>query len=100
MGIDPRAVVSPGAELDGTVSVGPFAIIGDRVKIGAGTVVSAHACLEGRTEIGRENFIGPFTVIGAAPQHTGYKGEDTSVRSRRPRPCPTCSRRVTTRPSA
>jgi len=80
MGIDPRAVVSPGAELDGTVSVGPFAIIGDRVKIGAGTVVSAHACLEGRTEIGRENFIGPFTVIGAALQHTGYKGEDTSVR--------------------
>lgn len=80
MAIDPRAVVSPGAELDPSVSVGPYAIIGDRVRIGAGTVVSAHAFLEGRTEIGRDNVIGPFCVIGSAPQHTGYKGEDTSVR--------------------
>ena len=80
MAIDPRAVVAPGAELDATVSVGPYAIIGDRVKIGPGTVVSAHAFIEGRTEIGRDNVIGPFTVIGAAPQHTGYHGEDTSVR--------------------
>jgi len=80
MAIDPRAVVSPGAELDGTVSVGPYAIIGDRVKIGAGTTVSAHAFIEGRTEIGHDNVIGPFTVIGAAPQHPGYQGEDTAVR--------------------
>ena len=37
--IDPRAVVSPKAELAADVTVGAYAIIGDEVRIGAGTTV-------------------------------------------------------------
>jgi UDP-N-acetylglucosamine acyltransferase len=77
--IDPRAVIEKGAELDQSVTVGPFCHIGPRVKIGPGTVVSAHAVIEGRTMIGRDNWIGPFTCIGGPPQHVSYQGEDTAV---------------------
>jgi UDP-N-acetylglucosamine acyltransferase len=79
-GIDPRAVIAAGAELEAGVTVGPFAIVGERVRIGAGTIVSAHAFIEGRVTLGRDNVIGPFVCIGTPPQHTGYKGEDTAVR--------------------
>ena len=78
-GIDPRAVVAPGAELADDVRIGPFAVIGPEVKIGAGTEVSAHAMIEGRTVLGRDNWIGPFAYIGGPPQHVGYRGEDTGV---------------------
>jgi UDP-N-acetylglucosamine acyltransferase len=78
-GIDPRAVIEKGAELDAGVSAGPFCHIGPKVRIGAGTVVSAHAVIEGRTTIGRDNWIGPFAYIGGPPQHVSYKGEDTAV---------------------
>lgn len=78
--IDPRAAVHEKARLAEKVEVGPFAVVGPEVIIGPGTVVSAHAVVEGRVEIGAENYIGPFTVIGGPPQHVGYRGEDTSVR--------------------
>jgi UDP-N-acetylglucosamine acyltransferase len=77
--IDPRAVIEKGAELDSGVTAGPFSHIGPQARIGAGTVVSAHALIEGRTVIGRDNWIGPFAYIGGPPQHVSYKGEDTAV---------------------
>jgi len=79
-GIDPRAAVDDKAELAEGVEVGPFAVIGPNVKIGAGTTVGPHAMVEGRTEIGKDNYIGPFAFVGGAPQHTEYKGEDTSLK--------------------
>ena len=77
--IDPRAVIEKGAELDPDVTAGPFCHVGPKVRIGAGTVVSAHAVIEGRTTIGRDNWIGPFAYIGGPPQHVSYQGEDTAV---------------------
>jgi UDP-N-acetylglucosamine acyltransferase len=77
--IDPRAVVAPSAVLADDVSIGPAAVIGPGVKIGRGTVVSAHAVIEGRTEIGSDNWIGPFAYLGGPPQHAAYQGEDTAV---------------------
>ena len=79
-GIHPTAVVHPRAELDPGAVVGPFAVIGAGVKIGAGTAIGAHAVLEGPTEIGRDNRIGPFVCLGGAPQHVGYRGEPTRLR--------------------
>ena len=37
--IHPTAVVDPGAQLDSSVSVGPYAVIGPHVRIDAGTKV-------------------------------------------------------------
>ena len=73
--IHPTAVVDPQAELDASVSVGPFTVIGPRVRIGSGTTVGPHCVIEGRTTIGRDNRIFQFSSLGAIPQDKKYAGE-------------------------
>jgi UDP-N-acetylglucosamine acyltransferase len=68
MSIHPTAVISPRAELDSSVEVGPHAIIDEHVKINAGTRVWANAYITGHTEIGRDNQIHIGAVIGHEPQ--------------------------------
>ena len=77
--IDPRAVVSPDAELADDVEVGPFAVIGAGVTIGAGSRVGPHAVVNGPTVLGRNNHIFQFASIGEAPQDLKYKGEPTRL---------------------
>ena len=74
------AFVHPSAELDDDVIVQPYAYIGPKVKIGAGTVVGFGAVIERNTEIGKNNVISPYVIIGTPPQHVGYRGEETFVR--------------------
>ena len=69
------AVVDAAAQLDGTVSIGPYAVIGPHVKIGAGTSIGAHCVIEGRTTIGQGNRLFQFSSIGAIPQDKKYAGE-------------------------
>jgi len=73
------AIVDPRAELDASVTVGPFAVIGPKVRIGAGSTIGPHCVLEGRTTIGEGNRIFQFASIGAAPQDKKYAGEDTEL---------------------
>jgi UDP-N-acetylglucosamine acyltransferase len=73
--IHPAAIIEKGAQLDTSVSVGPYAVIGPHVKIGAGTTVGAHCVIEGHTTIGRDNHIFQFGSIGAIPQDKKYHGE-------------------------
>jgi UDP-N-acetylglucosamine acyltransferase len=77
--IHPTALVSPGAELDRTVSVGAYAVIGDGVRIGAGTTIGAHTVIEGPTTIGRDNRVFTHAALGAAPQDMKYRGEPTQL---------------------
>ena len=60
--IHPTAIVNPEAELHSSVEVGPYCMIGPRVKIGAGTKLQSHIVVEGFTEIGEKNTIFPLTV--------------------------------------
>jgi len=76
--IHPTAIVATGAELD-DVEVGPYAIIGPKVKIGAGSRVGPHAVIEGRTTFGCNNVVFHHVSIGAAPQDLKYRGEDTEL---------------------
>jgi|YelNatPaOPRAMG01_1025707.scaffolds.fasta_scaffold09524_2 UDP-N-acetylglucosamine acyltransferase len=78
MPIHPTAIVSPKAELDSSVEVGPYAIIDDHVRIGAGTRVMARAYLTGHTTIGRDNQIHIGAVLGHEPQDLKF---DRSCRS-------------------
>jgi UDP-N-acetylglucosamine acyltransferase len=78
MKIHPTASVSARAELAGDVEVGPHAIIGDGVTLGAGCVVQAHAVLEGRTTLGAGNFIGYGAIIGATPQDFAFRDSVSS----------------------
>jgi UDP-N-acetylglucosamine acyltransferase len=77
--IDPRASVSPRAELAPDVSVGPFSLIGPNVSIGAGTTVESHAVIKGPTRIGSENHIFQFASIGDDPQDKKYQHEPTRL---------------------
>lgn len=73
--IHATAIVDPAAELDSSVSVGPYSIIGPHVKMGAGTTVGPHVVIEGHTTIGRDNRIFQFASLGAIPQDKKYAGE-------------------------
>lgn len=77
--IHPTALVDSGAELDDTVTVGAYSVIGPNVKIGAGTRVGPHVVIEGHTSIGRDNHIFQFASLGAAPQDKKYAGEPTRL---------------------
>jgi len=73
--IHPTALVDPAAELDSSVSVGPYTVIGPHVRIGAGTTVGPHCVIEGHTTIGCDNRIFQFNSLGAIPQDKKYAGE-------------------------
>lgn len=77
--IHPTAIIEPGAQLDDSVEVGPYAIVGSHVVIGAGTTVGSHSVIEGHTTIGRDNRIGHYASIGGRPQDMKYKGEPTRL---------------------
>lgn len=77
--IHPTAIVAAGAELDGDVEIGPYAIIGPTVRLGAGSRVGSHTVIEGRTTFGRNNVVFHHVSVGAAPQDLKYRGEDTEV---------------------
>ncbi len=79
MAIDPRAIVSPGAQIAPDVEVGAFTTIGPYVVIGAGTIVGPHVVIAGHTRIGAGNRIFQFASIGDAPQDKKYRGEPTRL---------------------
>lgn len=77
--IDPRAAISPEAEIAPGVEVGPFTVIGPQVSIGEGTWIGPHAVIQGPTSIGRECKIFQFASVGDAPQDKKYAGEPTRL---------------------
>ncbi|MDY7578702.1 acyl-ACP--UDP-N-acetylglucosamine O-acyltransferase [Herbaspirillum sp. RTI4] len=77
--IHPTAVIDPAAQLDSTVEVGAYSVIGPHVSIGAGSRIGPHVVIEGRTTIGSDNTIFQFGSIGAVPQDKKYAGEPTGL---------------------
>jgi UDP-N-acetylglucosamine acyltransferase len=77
--VDPRAIVSPKAELAADVTIGAYTVIGDHVRIGAGTWIGPHAVINGPTTMGAGNRVFQFASIGDAPQDLKYKGEPTRL---------------------
>lgn len=78
--IHKTAIVSPKANIDKDVFIGPFCIIGDGVTIKKGTKLLSNVIVEGDTEIGENCTIYSFTSIGFAPQDLKYKNEKTGVK--------------------
>jgi UDP-N-acetylglucosamine acyltransferase len=79
MNIHPTAIVDPGAELDSSVTVGPYVIIEKNVRIGRESIIKPHSVISGPTTIGSGNVIGPFATVGAPPQDLKYRGEETEL---------------------
>lgn len=77
--VDPLATVASTATLDDGVSVGPYAVVGDGVHLGADTRLLAHAVVLGPTTLGARNVVHPFAVLGGEPQDRSYRGEPTRL---------------------
>lgn len=77
--VHPTAAISPEARLAPDVRVGPFAVIDGPVTLGPGCTVGPHAHLIGPLTAGTRNTFGTGVVIGGPPQHTAYRGEQTTT---------------------
>jgi UDP-N-acetylglucosamine acyltransferase len=77
--IHPTAIIHGGASLGAGVEVGPYCVVGGAVSLGDRTRLASHVVLEGHTAIGEDCVIHPFACLGAAPQHSGHKGEPTRL---------------------
>jgi UDP-N-acetylglucosamine acyltransferase len=77
--VHPTAIVSSGAAVPDSCSVGPFCTIGPEVVLGESCTLISHVVLEGRTRIGARNIFYPFCSIGVPPQDLKYRGEPTEL---------------------
>ena len=72
--IHPSAIIHPDARIEDGVAIGPFCVIGQHVKLGAGTVLQTHVVVDGHKTIGRECQLFPFACIGMKTQDLKYAG--------------------------
>jgi UDP-N-acetylglucosamine acyltransferase len=79
MNIHPTAIIDPNVELGEDVFVGPFTVIGKGVTIGDGTSIYSHVNIEGKTVLGKNCKVFPFSSLGTAPQDFKYKGDETRL---------------------
>jgi UDP-N-acetylglucosamine acyltransferase len=77
--VSDKADVSPHAQLDDDVFVGPFCVVGPHVTIGRGTRLENNVTVTGNVTLGEQNQLFPGAVIGAAPQDISYRGSPTRV---------------------
>ena len=68
MGVHPTAIVDDSAQLDEGVEIGPYAVVGAGVRLGARTRIHAHAMVSGKTTLGDDCEVYPQAVLGALPQ--------------------------------
>ncbi|HTW78913.1 MAG TPA: acyl-ACP--UDP-N-acetylglucosamine O-acyltransferase [Terracidiphilus sp.] len=79
MNIHASAMVAAGAVIPESCEVGPYCAIGPEVVLGEECKLISHVVLDGRTRIGAQNVVYPFTSIGVPPQDLKYKGEPTET---------------------
>jgi UDP-N-acetylglucosamine acyltransferase len=74
MTVHSTAIVQSGADLDPSVEVGPYCIVGPHVKIGGGTRLMSHVVVDGWTTLGKNCTVFPFASIGGQTQDLKFKG--------------------------
>lgn len=77
--IHPTAVVSPKAEIDTDVKIGPYSVIEDRVLIHSGTEVGPQCVIHSFVKLGVNNQLHAQVVLGGLPQDVSFTGEETWV---------------------
>jgi len=71
----PLAHINPDAELANGVTVGPFSVVEEGVKIDRGCQLGSHVIVKKGTEIGADNIIDDGAILGGIPQHVQATGE-------------------------
>ena len=79
MSIHESSIIHPSAEIDNDVEIGPFCIIGEKVKIKAGSKLLSHVVLRGPTAVGKNNIFYLFCTIGEDTPDKKFKGEETTL---------------------
>ena len=77
--IHSSAIVHDGAVLGADCEIGPYSIVGPKVKLGDGVRLLSHVVIEGATEIGDGCVVHAFAHLGGPPQHLAHKGEETRL---------------------
>ena len=73
--IDPRAIVSPKAQIGDNATIGPFSIVEEDVVIGSGTTIASNVLIANGSRIGKECRIHHGAVVGTIPQDLKFHGE-------------------------
>ena len=63
-GIHPTAIIAPGASIATEVSIGPFTVVGEGVRIGARTTILSQATLSEGASVGEDCLVYPGVRIG------------------------------------
>ena len=71
------AIIDPLANIDESVDIGPFSVIGPNVSVGKDTQIESHVILKGPTTIGERNHIFQFSTVGDGSPDKKYKNEPT-----------------------
>jgi len=77
--IHPTAIIETGAQLGADVVIGAYAYVGAKVTLGDGTVLHHHANVEGRTTLGKNCEVFPFTCIGTKTHDLKYTGGEPGL---------------------
>ena len=77
--IHPTAIIDTTARIGDGAKIGPFCVVGPDVELGANVELISHVCVVGRTKIGTNTKVFPFTSLGHAPQDLKYGGEASEL---------------------
>ena len=77
--IHSTAIIDSTAELAPDVAIGPYSVVGAKVRIGAGSVLGPHVVIAARAQLGERNRVFQFASIGEIAQDRKYGGEPTTT---------------------
>jgi UDP-N-acetylglucosamine acyltransferase len=77
--IHPTAIVDPAAQIGVDVEIGPYCVVGAKVKLGDGVRLVSHVVVAGQTTLGEKTVVYPFASLGHPPQDLKFKGEESSL---------------------
>jgi UDP-N-acetylglucosamine acyltransferase len=77
--IHASAIIEDGAVLGADVEIGPYSLVGSRVRLGDGVRIASHVVLLGVTQLGARCVVHPHAVLGGGPQYRGDSGQETRL---------------------
>ena len=73
------AIISKNAIIGDNVTIGPYSVIDDNVKIADDNYIYSSVYISGKTDIDKSNKFFPFCSIGSIPQDLKYRGENSKL---------------------
>jgi len=77
LAIHPSAIIDRSAEIDEDVEIGPYTVIGPKVKIRSGSQIAPHVYIHKNTTIGYDCKIWKGASLGTDSQDLKYTGRAT-----------------------